>query len=185
MRPPRDGGRPAAVLLLFGDGPNGPDILLIQRSSRGRNHAASPPSPVAGSTPTTTVPSARPCVRRPRRRASTPRASRSSGPCRSSISPHSDNRVTPVIGWWHTPVPSTPPHPTRSSRSNAFRSPSWSTPPTGSSCVIQRVPRPRLPRARAAGLGLHRRESSTGSSPPVVSRSRGTGHGSRTCPLTS
>ena len=32
MRPPTSGGRRSAVLILFGTGPDGPDLLFIQRS---------------------------------------------------------------------------------------------------------------------------------------------------------
>nr|BFE85469.1 hypothetical protein GCM10020093_080700 [Planobispora longispora] len=74
MRPPRSGGRPAAVLLLFGEGPLGPDVLLIQRSSRGGGTRASPPSPAEGSIPPTAARSPPRCARPRRRRGSTRRA---------------------------------------------------------------------------------------------------------------
>src|SRR5204862_7441034 len=31
--PPEEGGRESAVLVLFGDGPDGPDLLFLERSS--------------------------------------------------------------------------------------------------------------------------------------------------------
>ncbi len=37
--PPPDGGRESAVLVLFGEGPEGPDVLLIERSGHSRQHA--------------------------------------------------------------------------------------------------------------------------------------------------
>jgi 8-oxo-dGTP pyrophosphatase MutT (NUDIX family) len=37
--PPASGGRRSAVLVLFADGPNGPDLLFIQRSKGLRLHA--------------------------------------------------------------------------------------------------------------------------------------------------
>jgi 8-oxo-dGTP pyrophosphatase MutT (NUDIX family) len=43
--PPETGGRPSAVLVLFGDGPNGPDILFILRSADMRLHAGQPAFP--------------------------------------------------------------------------------------------------------------------------------------------
>jgi len=43
--PPAAGGRPSAVLVLFADGPHGPDLLLIQRSERLRLHAGQPAFP--------------------------------------------------------------------------------------------------------------------------------------------
>jgi 8-oxo-dGTP pyrophosphatase MutT (NUDIX family) len=43
--PPATGGRPSAVLILFADGPGGPDLLLIQRSAGLRLHAGQPAFP--------------------------------------------------------------------------------------------------------------------------------------------
>lgn len=37
--PPEEGGRASAILVLFGEGPQGPDVLLIERSHDSRNHA--------------------------------------------------------------------------------------------------------------------------------------------------
>jgi 8-oxo-dGTP pyrophosphatase MutT (NUDIX family) len=45
MRPPEHGGRRSAVLILFGDGPDGPDLLFIQRSEGLRRHAGQPAFP--------------------------------------------------------------------------------------------------------------------------------------------
>ena len=57
--PPDDGGRESAVLILLGEGPAGPDLLLIERAAR---HAlprrASRPSRAGPSTPATSTPSA-------------------------------------------------------------------------------------------------------------------------------
>jgi 8-oxo-dGTP pyrophosphatase MutT (NUDIX family) len=44
-RPPVSGGRQSAVLVLFGDGPAGPDLLFIQRSAGLRRHAGQPAFP--------------------------------------------------------------------------------------------------------------------------------------------
>ena len=43
--PPAAGGRASAVLVLFGDGPGGPDLLFIQRSEGLRLHAGQPAFP--------------------------------------------------------------------------------------------------------------------------------------------
>lgn len=43
--PPAHGGRRAAVLALFGEGAEGPDILLIQRATTLRSHAGQPAFP--------------------------------------------------------------------------------------------------------------------------------------------
>jgi 8-oxo-dGTP pyrophosphatase MutT (NUDIX family) len=45
LRPPARGGRPSAVLVLFAEGPDGPDLLLIQRSAGLRLHAGQPAFP--------------------------------------------------------------------------------------------------------------------------------------------
>jgi 8-oxo-dGTP pyrophosphatase MutT (NUDIX family) len=43
--PPDEGGRQSAVLMLFGEGPHGPDLLLIQRASTVSSHAGQPAFP--------------------------------------------------------------------------------------------------------------------------------------------
>jgi len=45
MLPPPDGGRPSAVLILFGEDASGPDLLLVQRSPWLRRHAGQPAFP--------------------------------------------------------------------------------------------------------------------------------------------
>lgn len=43
--PPPTGGRHSAVLVLFGEGPDGPDVLLIERAHTLRSHAGQPAFP--------------------------------------------------------------------------------------------------------------------------------------------
>ena len=43
--PPEGGGRESAVLLLFGEGPDGPDLLLIERASTVSSHPGQPAFP--------------------------------------------------------------------------------------------------------------------------------------------
>lgn len=43
--PPAEGGRDSAVLVLFGEGPDGPDLLLIERAHTLRAHAGQPAFP--------------------------------------------------------------------------------------------------------------------------------------------
>jgi 8-oxo-dGTP pyrophosphatase MutT (NUDIX family) len=45
VRPPASGGRRSAVLVLFGDGPDGPDLLYIQKNEGLRRHAGQPAFP--------------------------------------------------------------------------------------------------------------------------------------------
>jgi 8-oxo-dGTP pyrophosphatase MutT (NUDIX family) len=49
--PPDEGGRESAVLVLFGEGTDGPDVLLIERSSHLRNHAGQPAFPGGAADP--------------------------------------------------------------------------------------------------------------------------------------
>ncbi|WP_327088216.1 CoA pyrophosphatase [Nonomuraea sp. NBC_01738] len=103
MRPPADGGRAAAVLLLFGEGPLGPDVLLIQRSSHGRRHAGQPAFPGGGIDPEDDGPIG----------AALRESEEETGLDPGGVSVvctmpelyiwRSDNRVTPVVGWWHEP----------------------------------------------------------------------------------
>lgn len=45
LRPPARGGRHSAILILFGEGQQGPDVLLVQRSNTLRRHAGQPAFP--------------------------------------------------------------------------------------------------------------------------------------------
>jgi 8-oxo-dGTP pyrophosphatase MutT (NUDIX family) len=45
LLPPPSGGRRSAVLILFGEGPAGPDLLLVQRGPWLRRHAGQPAFP--------------------------------------------------------------------------------------------------------------------------------------------
>jgi len=45
VRPPAYGGRRSAVLVLFGEGPDGPDLLYIQKNEGLRRHAGQPAFP--------------------------------------------------------------------------------------------------------------------------------------------
>ena len=45
VRPPASGGRHSAVLVLFGEGPGGPDLLYIQKNEGLRRHAGQPAFP--------------------------------------------------------------------------------------------------------------------------------------------
>ncbi|MEU5157875.1 coenzyme A pyrophosphatase, partial [Glycomyces sp. NPDC021274] len=43
--PPEDGGRQSAVLILFGHGARGPELLLMERAGTLRSHAGQPSFP--------------------------------------------------------------------------------------------------------------------------------------------
>jgi 8-oxo-dGTP pyrophosphatase MutT (NUDIX family) len=103
MRPPADGGRRAAVLLLFGESADGPDVLLIQRSARGRNHAGQPAFPGGGVDPEDGGPVGAALREAEEETGLDPRGVRVVGTLPELYIWRSDNRVTPVLGWWHTP----------------------------------------------------------------------------------
>ena len=101
--PQADGAaRRSAVLILFGEGPAGPDLLLIEKSAHLRSHAGSRRSPAAASTRLTTTRSGRRCARPRRRPASTRPASRA-GHAAELFLPPSDRLVVPVLAWWDDP----------------------------------------------------------------------------------
>ncbi|GAA2656515.1 NUDIX hydrolase [Nonomuraea recticatena] len=104
LRPPARGGRRAAVLMLFGEGPDGPDLLLIQRSSRGRRHAGQPAFPGGGVDPEDDGPVGAALREAEEETGIDPAGVKVLCTLPELFVWHSDNRVTPVIGWWHTPV---------------------------------------------------------------------------------
>lgn len=103
MRPPSSGGRDSAVLLLFGEGDAGPDVLLIQRSTGLRRHSGQPAFPGGAIEPHDAGPVD--CALR--------EAEEETGVVRDGIHvlgtlpqfyiPRTGFRVTPVLAWWHTP----------------------------------------------------------------------------------
>jgi 8-oxo-dGTP pyrophosphatase MutT (NUDIX family) len=105
LRPPSSGGRPAAILILFGTGPNGPDLLFIERAAELRKHAGQPAFPGGAIDDADGGP-----VRAALREAAEETGVDPEGVLVVGVMPElyierSDFRVTPVLGWWHTPVP--------------------------------------------------------------------------------
>lgn len=98
-----EGLRKAAVLVLFGEGVSGPDVLLLQRSDDLRHHAGQPAFPGGGIDPTDDGPVA----------AALREAVEETGVDAAGIDvlatmpqlwlPPSGNLVTPVIAWWREP----------------------------------------------------------------------------------
>lgn len=105
---PSGRGRPAAVLILFGVGPTGPDLLLIQRAAGLRKHPGQPAFP-GGAIDTADggpVPAA---LREAQEETGVdPAGVQVLGVLPEHYIWRSDFRVTPVLGWWHTPVPVAP-----------------------------------------------------------------------------
>jgi 8-oxo-dGTP pyrophosphatase MutT (NUDIX family) len=104
LRPPANGGRPAAVLILFGEGSGGPDVLIIERAADLRKHPGQPAFPGGAIDESDGGP-----VRAALREAAEetgldPAGVRILAVLPELYIPRSDFRVTPVLGWWHTPV---------------------------------------------------------------------------------
>src|SRR5215472_1125592 len=107
-RPPVSGGRQSAVLVLFGDGPTGPDLLYIQRSAGLRRHAGQSAfpggaleedelaDPVAG--PVTAA------LREAREEVGVDAAGVDVlATLPEMFIPRSGFRVVPVLSWWRAP----------------------------------------------------------------------------------
>lgn len=108
LRPPENGARAAAVLILFGDEP---DVLLIQRADTLRKHAGQPAFPGGGVDPGDGGP-----VGAALREAAEETGLDPSGVTVLTSMPemyvaHSGYRVTPVIGWWREPCAVAPTDP--------------------------------------------------------------------------
>jgi 8-oxo-dGTP pyrophosphatase MutT (NUDIX family) len=109
LRPPGHGGRPAAVLILFGaDGAHGPDLLLIRRSAALRKHAGQPAFP-GGAIDAADGGPVRAALREAAEETGIDPASvHVAGVLPELYIWRSDFRVTPVLGWWRTPGPVAP-----------------------------------------------------------------------------
>lgn len=107
LRPPASGGRPSAVLMLFGESAGEPDLLIVQRSPWLRRHAGQPAFPGG------VIEAAdRGAVGAALREASEETGVDPSGVDVLAVLPElfiarSGFSVTPVLAWWRQPVPLT------------------------------------------------------------------------------
>ena len=111
--PPAEGGRRSAVLVLFGEGPHGPDLLLIERSRSLRSHAGQPSFPGGALDPQDGDPHGTGPVNAALREAQEetgldPSGVQVFGVLPDLYIPVSDFVVTPVLGWWREPSPVSP-----------------------------------------------------------------------------
>jgi len=120
--PPEDGaGRPSAVLVLFGEGPRGPELLLIQRASSLRSHAGQPSFPGGALDPEDGDPRGEGPIRAALREAEEETGLDPSGvqvfaALPALYIPVSGFVVTPVLGWWRSPSPVAPVDPAETAR---------------------------------------------------------------------
>ena len=108
--PPAEGGRRSAVLVLFGEGPDGPDLLLIERSRSLRSHAGQPSFPGGALDPEDGDPNGPGPVNAALREAREetgldPAGVQVFGVLPDLYIPVSNFVVTPVLGWWREPSP--------------------------------------------------------------------------------
>lgn len=98
--PPSAGGRPGAVLILFGESDEGPDVLLIERSPTMRSHAGQPAFPGGAVDPEDSGAVAA-ALREAAEETLLDRTGvRVFGTLPDLWLPPSGFVVTPVLGWW-------------------------------------------------------------------------------------
>ncbi len=103
--PPERGGRASAVLLLFGEGPDGPDILIIERSHDMRSHAGQPAFPGGAVDPGDGGPVGAAMREAQEETGLDPAGVDVFATLPALYVPPSGFVVTPVLGWWREPSP--------------------------------------------------------------------------------
>jgi 8-oxo-dGTP pyrophosphatase MutT (NUDIX family) len=103
VRPPESGGRRSAVLVLFGDGPEGPDLLLIQRSEGLRQHPGQPAFPGGTIEDSDDGPVAAALREAAEETGLDPDGVDVLGTLPELFIARSQFRVVPVLAWWREP----------------------------------------------------------------------------------
>ncbi|MFF8001807.1 NUDIX domain-containing protein [Streptomyces sp. NPDC007917] len=121
LPPARGGGRPSAVLVLFGEGDRGPELLLLERASSLRSHAGQPSFPGGALDPEDGDPEGAGPVRAALREAEEETGLDPAGVQVFAVLPRlyipvSGFVVTPVLGWWRKPSPIRPVDPAETAR---------------------------------------------------------------------
>lgn len=107
FRPPESGGRASAVLILLGEGPNGPDLVLIERATTMRSHAGQPAFPGGASDPGDEGAVGTALREAAEEVGLDPTSVRILARLPALWLPPSGFVVTPVLAWWHNPHPVT------------------------------------------------------------------------------
>jgi 8-oxo-dGTP pyrophosphatase MutT (NUDIX family) len=103
--PPPEGGRRSAVLILFGDGPEGPDLLVIQRAASVSSPPGQPAFP-GGAVDDSDADSVAAALREAQEETGLdPAGVQVIGTLPDLYLPPSGFVVTPVLGWWGTESP--------------------------------------------------------------------------------
>lgn len=103
--PPDEGGRESAVLVLFGEGPDGPDVLLIERAATLRSHAGQPAFPGGARDPGDISASAAALREAVEETGLDPAGVDVLAELPALWLPPSGYVVVPVLAWWRQPSP--------------------------------------------------------------------------------
>jgi 8-oxo-dGTP pyrophosphatase MutT (NUDIX family) len=109
--PPASGGRDSAVLILFAEGPEGPDLLLIERAATMRSHAGQPAFPGGAQDPEDDGPVAAALREAEEEVGLDPATVEVVATLPTLWIPVSNFLVTPVVAWWRSPHPVGPADP--------------------------------------------------------------------------
>jgi 8-oxo-dGTP pyrophosphatase MutT (NUDIX family) len=101
--PPETGGRHSAVLILFGEGAQGPDVLYIERAATLRSHAGQPAFPGGAQDEEDADPVAAALREAEEEVGLDPAGVEIVGTLPDLFLPPSGFVVTPVIAWWRDP----------------------------------------------------------------------------------
>ena len=105
LRAPAQGGKPSAVLLLFGDTAGAPDLLIVQRGLHLRRHAGQPAFPGGAIEPSDHGPVGAALREAAEEVGVNPAGVEILAVLPELFIPRSGFRVTPVLAWWREPSP--------------------------------------------------------------------------------
>jgi 8-oxo-dGTP pyrophosphatase MutT (NUDIX family) len=103
LEPPAEGGRESAVLVLFGEGPHGPDVLLIERSHDSRHHAGQAAFPGGAVEPDDDGPASTALREAVEETGLDPEGVEILAKLPALWLPPSGFLVVPVLAWWRAP----------------------------------------------------------------------------------